>query len=134
MAAIPELRDGDALTFFLMSYKAAGAPSTKISSIQLIMDAASTDPLASFTDLVIETVSGHAAININDTLGISGFNYDIAPVLGRNTATGYVVCDSQFTTNCLTSDAYTTHVGGTKEMEAAISYGFKEDPFLQQTN
>lgn len=133
MAAMPEVRQGDALTFFVMSYKPAGAPATKVYAIQLIMDAASTDPLVDIVDLDIETVSGHAAININQTLLVSGFDYDFAAALGRNDANGYAVSDSQFTDNMLTSEAYMTHTGDIKEMEAALSYGFKEDPFLQQS-
>ena len=133
MAVMPEVRQGDALTFFVMSYKPLGAPATKIFAIQLIMDATSTELLVDIADLDIETVSGHAAININQTLLVSGFDYDFAVALGRNGANGYAVSDSQFTDNMLTSDSYQAHVGDTKEMEAALSYGFKEDPFLQQS-
>lgn len=133
MAVMHELRQGDALTFFVMAFKNTGTPNTKMFAVQMIMDAASSDPLTSFTDLIIETASGHAAININDTLGVSGVTYDIAPVLGRNTPGGYAVCDAQFTTNCLSCEAYTTHTSAAKEMDAALSYGFREDPFLQNT-
>lgn len=133
MAAMPELRQGDTLTFFVMSYKPAGAPATKVYAIQLIMDAASTDLLDSLSEIEFDTVGGHASININQTLLVSGFQYDFAVVLGRNDANGYAVSDSQFTDNMLSSEAYLTHIGDTKEMEAALLYGFKEDPFLQQS-
>lgn len=133
MSAMPELRQGDALTLFVMSYKPTGAPATKIFAIQLILDATSTELLTNIADLEIETVSGHAAININQSLLVSGFDYDFAAVLGRNGANGYAVSDSEFTDNMLTSESYLTHISDAKEMEAALSYGFKEAPFLQQS-
>lgn len=75
-------------------------------------------------------MGGHASIN--QTLLVSGFQYDFAVALGRNDANGYAVSDSQFTDNMLSSEAYLTHIGDTKESEAALSYSFKEEPFLQQ--
>lgn len=128
LAEFIDLRQGDTLTLFIMSYKPTGAPATKMFALQFIVDFVSTDALPNF----METVSGHLAINVNDALGISGFNIDIAPVLGRNTANGYAVSNSQFTNNCLTSASYLAHSGDAKGMEAAASYGYKEDPFLQQ--
>ena len=123
-----DLRQGDTLTFFVMSYKPTGAPATKMFALQFIIDFDSTDALPSF----IDKVSAHTVIDVNTALGISGFNIDIAPVLGRNTANGYAVSNSQFTDNCLTSASYLAHSGDAKGMEAAASYGYKEDPFLQQ--
>lgn len=128
LADFMDLRQGDTLTLFIMSYKPTGAPATKMFALQFIVDFDSTDALPDFMDVV----SGHLAIDVNTALGISGFNIDIAPVLGRNTANGYAVSNSQFTNNCLTSASYLAHSGDAKGMEAAASYGYKEDPFLQQ--
>lgn len=128
LADFIDLRQGDTLTLFVMSYKPTGAPATKMFALQFIVDFDSTDALPDFFD----TASGHLAIDVNTALGISGFNIDIAPVLGRNTANGYAVSNSQFTNNCLTSASYLAHSGDAKGMEAAASYGYKEDPFLQQ--
>lgn len=128
LADFIDLRQGDTLTLFVMSYKPTGAPATKMFALQFIVDFDSTDALPDFFD----TASGHLAIDVSTALGISGFNIDIAPVLGRNTANGYAVSNSQFTNNCLTSASYLAHSGDAKGMEAAASYGYKEDPFLQQ--
>lgn len=128
LADFIDLRQGDTLTLFVMSYKPTGAPATKMFALQFIVDFNSTDPLPDFMNVV----SGHLAIDVNIALSISGFNIDIAPVLGRNTANGYAVSNSQFTNNCLTSASYLAHSGDAKGMEAAASYGYKEDPFLQQ--
>lgn len=128
LAGFIELRQGDTLTLFVMSYKPTGAPATKMFALQFIVDFDSTDALPDF----FGTEAGHLAIDVNTALGISGFNIDIAPVLGRNTANGYAVSNSQFTNNCLTSASYIAHSGDAKGMEAAASYGYKEDPFLQQ--
>ena len=128
LADFIDLRQGDTLTLFIMSYKPTGAPATKMFALQFIIDFDSTDSLPLF----IEKVSSHVVINVNDALGISGFNIDIAPVLGRNTANGYAVSNSQFTDDCLSSASYLAHSGDAKAMDAAASYGYKEDPFLQQ--
>lgn len=128
LADFIDLRQGDTLTPFVMSYKPTGAPATKMFALQFIVDFDSTDALPDFFD----TEASHLAIDVNTALGISGFNIDIAPVLGRNTANGYAVSNSQFTNNCLTSASYIAHSGDAKGMEAAASYGYKEDPFLQQ--
>ena len=53
-------------------------------------------------------------------------------MLGRNSVNGYQVSNSEFTDNMLTSDAYLDHFGSEKEMLAALSYGYRDDPFLQQ--
>ena len=128
LADFIDLRQGDTLTLFIMSFKPTGAPATKMFALQFIVDFDSTEDLPDF----FTAVSGHVAIDVNTALGISGFNIDIAPVLGRNTANGYAVSNSQFTNNCLTSASYLAHSGDAKGMEAAASYGYKEDPFLQQ--
>ncbi len=128
LADFIDLRQGDTLTLFIMSYKPLEGPSTKMFALQFIVDFDSTDVMPDFFD----TVSGHVAIDVNTALGIAGLNIDIAPVLGRNTANGYAVSNSQFTNNCLTSASYIAHSGDAKGMEAAASYGYKEDPFLQQ--
>lgn len=128
LADFIDLRQGDTLTFFVMSYKPTGAPATKMFALQFIVDFDSTDALPAF----FTTASSHLAIEVSTALGISGFNIDVAPVLGRNTANGYAVSNSQFTNNCLTSASYLAHSGDAKGMEAAASYGYKEDPFLQQ--
>lgn len=129
LADFIDLRQGDTLTLFIMSYKPTGEPTTKMFALQFIVDFNSTEPLAGG---IFETVSGHLAINVETALGITGLNIDIAPVLGRNTANGYAVSNSQFTNNCLTSASYIAHSSDAKGMEAAASYGYKEDPFLQQ--
>lgn len=128
LADFIDLRQGDTLTLFVMSYKPTGAPATKMFALQFIVDLDSTEDLPDF----FGTEAGHLAIDVNTALGISGFDIDIAPVLGRNTANGYAVSNSQFTNNCLTSASYIAHSGDAKGMEAAASYGYKEDPFLQQ--
>ncbi len=128
LADFIDLRQGDTLTFFIMSYKPAGAPATKMFALQFIVDFDSEDILPEF----FGKEAGHVVIDVNTALGISGFDIDIAPVLGRNTANGYAVSNSQFTDNCLTSASYIAHSGDAKGMEAAASYGYKEDPFLQQ--
>ncbi|MCQ2260368.1 MAG: hypothetical protein MJZ77_03130 [Bacteroidales bacterium] len=129
--AMPELLEGDTVTFFVMSYKpdSASTPATKIYAIQFIVNSESTEEAANY----FENNAGHLVLNLTEVLGVSGFQFDFAPVHGRNTATGYKVCDAQFTNNMLTAAAYTGHVGATKEQLAALSYGYKEDPFLQQS-
>lgn len=128
LADFIDLRQGDTLTLFVMSYKPTGAPATKMFALQFIIDFDSSDALPDFFGVE----SGHTVIDVDEALGISGFNLDIAPVLGRNTANGYAVSSSQFTNNCLTSASYLAHSGDVKAMLAAASYGYKEDPFLQQ--
>lgn len=128
LADFIELRQGDTLTFFVMSFKPTGEPATKMFALQFIVDFNSTDAMPSY----FQAVSGHVCIEVSTALGISGFDIDVAPVLGRNTANGYAVSNSQFTNNCLTSASYIAHSSDAKGMEAAASYGYKEDPFLQQ--
>ena len=124
-----EIRQGDTLTFFVMSYKPTGAPATKIFAPQLVVDLASEETLPSYMERLSD---GHLAFDLGELLGVSGFDFDFAPVLGRNSVNGYQVSNSEFTDNMLTSDAYLDHYGSEKEMLAALSYGYRDDPFLQQ--
>lgn len=130
--AMPDLKEGDTITFFVMGYKDNEDPATKMYAIQLIVNSADDTPVTE-CGITFGTSSGHFAIDITETLSVSGNKYDIAVVLGRNTANGYKVSDAQFTNNMLSSQAYIAHSSKAATELAALSYGYKEDPFLQQT-
>lgn len=126
-----QILQGDTLTLFVLAYKPTDSPDTKILLLQFLINLTSPDPLPAY----LQTLSdGHLSINLHHLFGISGYNIDIAPILGRSTPDGHLISNSQFSDNMLTSDAYRSHTTPDKAMEAALTYGYKDNPFIQPPN
>lgn len=121
------LRPYDTITIFAMAYGTGTAGVVnKIDAYQLIIDTASTDSLPSW-------ITASSSTGIVFTLGTveEGLGLDVAVVQGRNTAEGYQVSDADFTNNMLTESVYTSNTGHRAEEDAAQSYGYKDNPYLQ---
>lgn len=126
-----DLREFDTVTFFAMNYSKSIGAYAKIDAFQLIIDTASTETFPSW--IAYEAGTGGANGHVTFTFGTvdDSKGCDIAIVQGRNTASGYEVSNSQFTSNMLTVQPYLTVTGNRAEEDAAQSYGYKDNPYLQ---
>lgn len=122
-----EVAQGDRLTFFVMAYRTVGVPETRVYAPRFVVDFWSEEALPGCMQALYD---GHVAMDLSALLGIRGMGVDVAPVLGRDTDEGCAVSDSDFSDNMLSSEAYVSHVGEDRAVEAAGTYGYKEEPFL----
>lgn len=125
------LREFDTVTFFAMTYSKSLGAFAKIDAYQLIIDSASTDTFPSW--ITYEAGTGGANGHVTFTFGTvdTSKGVDIAIVQGRNTANGYEVSNSQFTNSMITAQPYLSVTGNRAEEDAAQSYGYKDNPYLQ---
>lgn len=114
-------KDGDIITFFVLTWEATGTSSAKFHSLQMIVKANSTDALPDFVSAAGVFTLGNATSSV-------------AVVRGRNSAEGYEVSDAQFGNQMLTATVYTTYTGNTAETAAAESMGYVGDPYLQDSD
>lgn len=115
-------QDKDVVTIFSMKWTSDATQSAFISTNQFIIDVASTGALPSY-------VTSAGVITVGNAT-----NSSFAIVRGRATSEGYMASNARFGTEMLQSTAYTTYVGATAEQKAAESYGYRTDPYLQDTD
>lgn len=115
-------QNGDVVTIFSMNWTNDPTVSAKINTNQFIIDTESTGALPQF-------VTSSGVISVGNAT-----NSSFALVRGRATAEGYMASNARFGSEMLQSTAYTTYVGDTAESKAAESYGYRTDPYLQDSD
>lgn len=125
------LREFDTVTFFVMGYAKSIGANAKIDALQIIVDTASTKELPEWITYQAGTGSADGTLTLTFGTVSDSNGIDIAIVQGRNTAGGYEVSNAQFTNGMLTVQPYITVTGGRAEEDAAQSYGYRDNPYLQ---
>lgn len=126
------LLDGDVVTVFVMEWNSGS--DAKFESIQFPVNSAST---ADWSDLGFDEVMvGTASVPIKEmanprAAGAAG-GVSIAVCVGRSVGAGYRVSSSSFLTSTEMDAAVAQFNSELAKNTAAASYGFKEDPYLQQ--
>lgn len=126
------LLDGDVVTIFVMEWNAGS--DAKFDSTQFVIDSASA---STWDDLGFDMQAmGSAQVPVKEmanprATGAAG-GVSIAVCVGRSVGAGYRISSSSFLTSTDMNAAVALFNSDLAKNTAAASYGYKEDPYLQQ--
>lgn len=126
------LLDGDTITVFGMEWK--DGSDAKFTSLQMVVDSATTNDWNAYG--CDETMIGSSAVPVNQLLNLrtasSAGGVSIAVCVGRSVGAGYRISSSSFISSTAMDAAVAQFNSSLAKNSAAASYGYKEDPYLQQ--
>lgn len=124
--------EGDTLTFVVMNWPEGGVTSgkgVKFHTSQIVIDTSSNDSLPEWIGSERVGDSWDITFLIGNSVGGNAY----VTIVGRPSAEGYLVSSAQFAEADLASSGYDTYSSDNQRAVAISSYGFKLDPYLQQT-
>lgn len=126
------LLDGDTITVFGMEWN--DGSDAKFASMQMVVDSATTNDWDAYD--CDATLIGGSAVPINQLLNLrttsTAGGVSIAVCVGRSVGAGYRVSKSSFVSSDAMVAAVAQFTTDLAKNSAAASYGYKEDPYLQQ--
>ena len=125
-------QEGDTITVF--GFNATSSPdgslvSTNVRHFQFVVNTSDDENLLTDIGMSLQTESSETYPGIT-LMGLHG----AAMVIGRNTGAGYDVTTSQFKLTDAGMQMWNGHNTDSVRLEAAASYGYKQDPYLQNGN
>lgn len=126
------LLDGDVVTIFVMEWN--DGSDAKFESTQIVIDSAAT---STWDDLGFDMqMMGSAEVPVKQmanprATGAAG-GVSIAVCVGRSVGAGYRISSSSFLSSTEMTTAVAQYSSDLAKNSAAASYGYKEDPYLQQ--
>jgi hypothetical protein len=128
--------DGDTLTFVDMNWPVGGVTSgkgVKFITSQIVIDTSSNEELSGLDWVEITPGSGSTPPSVSLAIGNNVGGNAYVTIVGRPSAEGYLVSSAQFAEADLANSGYDTYSSDNQRAIAVASYGFKLDPYLQQT-
>lgn len=134
LIALFGVSEGDTLTFVDMNWPEGGVTAgngVKFITSQIVIDTSSTESVPDWIEVVSGTggAPGSAKLAIGNNVGGNAY----VVIVGRPSAEGYLVSSSQFAEADLAGSGYDTYSSDNQRAIAVASYGFRLDPYLQQT-
>lgn len=134
LIALFGVSEGDTLTFVDMNWPEGGVTAgngVKFITSQIVIDTSSTESLPDWIEVVSGTGGGpgNAKLAIGNNVGGNAY----VVIVGRPSAEGYLVSSSQFAVADLAGSGYDTYSSDNQRAVAISSYGFRLDPYLQQS-
>lgn len=126
--------EGDTLTFVVMNWPEGGVTSgagVKFITSQIVINTSSTETVPNWIDVVPGTGGGPVSAKMVIGNNVGGNAYVV--IVGRPSAEGYLVSSAQFAVDDLTGSGYDNYSSDQQRAIAIASYGFKLDPYLQQS-
>lgn len=128
--------DGDTLTFVDMNWPQGGVTAgagVKFITSQIVIDSSSNESIDGLSWVEITPGTGGAPPSVKLLVGnnVGGNAYVV--IVGRPSAEGYLVSSSQFAEADLANSGYDTYSSDNQRAIAVASYGFKLNPYLQQS-
>lgn len=134
LIALFGVSEGDTLTFVDMNWPVGGVTAgngVKFITSQIVIDTSSTESLPDWIEVVSGTGGGPGSAKLAIGNNVGGNAYVV--IVGRPSADGYLVSSSQFAEADLANSGYDTYSSDNQRAVAISSYGFKLDPYLQQS-
>ena len=128
--------DGDTLTFVDMNWPEGGVTSgagVKFITSQIVIDTASNESIEGLDWIEITPGTGGAPPTVKLVIGNNVGGNAYVTIVGRPSAGGYLVSSSQFAEADLAGSGYDTYSSDNQRAVAIASYGYRLDPYLQQT-
>lgn len=128
--------DGDTLTFVDMNWPEGGVTAgagVKFITSQIVIDTSSNEGLDGLGLIEITPGTGGAPPTVNLSIGNNVGGNAYVTIVGRPSAEGYLVSSAQFSEADLVNSGYDTYSSDNQRAIAVASYGFKLDPYLQQS-
>lgn len=126
------LLDGDTITVFGMEWN--DGSDAKFASIQMVVDSATSNDWGAYG--FEETMIGSSSVPLIQLLNLrtasTAGGVSIAVCVGRSVGAGYRVSNSSFVSSDAMVAAVAQFTTALAKNSAAASYGYKEDPYLQQ--
>lgn len=131
-----DVSDGDTLTFVDMNWPMGGVTDgagVKFITSQIVINTSSNESVEGLDWVVLEPGQGGAPPTLKLAIGnnVGGNAYVV--IVGRPSAEGYLVSSAQFAEADLANSGYDTYSSDNQRAIAVASYGFKLDPYLQQS-
>lgn len=128
--------DGDTLTFVDMNWPEGGVTAgngVKFITSQIVINTSSNDSIDGLDWIDITPGTGGAPPTVKLAIGnnVGGNAYVV--IVGRPSAEGYLVSSSKFAEADLANSGYDTYSSDNQRAVAIASYGYRLDPYLQQT-
>lgn len=135
LIALFGVSEGDTLTFVDMNWPDGGVTAgngVKFITSQIVINTSSTDsPSPEWIEQVPGTGGGPDAAKLLIGNSVGGNAYVV--IVGRPSSEGYLVSSSQFAESDLAGSGYDTYSSDNQRAVAISSYGYRLDPYLQQT-
>lgn len=126
------LLDGDVITVFTMEWN--DGSDAKFDSFQFVIDSASSAGWMDlgFDEIMVEGSSAPYKNMANPRATGAAGGVSMAICVGRSVGASYRISSSSFLTSTYMNTAVAQFTSDLAKNNAAASYGFKEDPYLQQ--
>jgi len=134
LIALFGVEEGDTITWIDMNWPEGGVTSgngVKFITSQIVVDTSSDELLPDWIEFVSGTGGGPGSAKLAIGNNMGGNSY--VTVVGRPSAEGYLVSSAQFDEADLAGSGYDTYSSNNQRAIAVASYGFKLDPYLQQS-
>jgi hypothetical protein len=128
--------DGDTLTFVDMNWPEGGVTAgagVKFITSQIVINTSSNESLNGLDWIEITPGTGGAPSSQKMVIGNNVGGNAYVTIVGRPSAEGYLVSSAQFAEADLANSGYDTYSSDNQRAVAVASYGFKLDPYLQQS-
>lgn len=128
--------DGDTLTFVDMNWPEGGVTAgagVKFITSQIVINTSSNESIEQFDWIEVGPSAGGAPPTVKMLIGNSVGGNAYVTIVGRPSAEGYLVSSSQFAEADLAGSGYNTYSSDNQRAIAVASYGFRLDPYLQQS-
>lgn len=121
------LMDSDVVTIYgiSMARNNAGYDVSKVNAVQFVLNSTDDENLA--VDLGLQVITEGS----NTYLGVTMLGQAAAVVIGRSLGSSYEVSTSRFVLNPSGRAIFDVHNSASAKSNAATSYGYKMDPYLQ---
>lgn len=136
LIALFGVSEGDTLTFVDMNWPEGGVTSgngVKFITSQLVIDTSSNESLDGFDWIEITPGTGGGPSSVKLVIGNNVGGNAYVTIVGRPSAEGYLVSSAQFNEADLTNSGYDRYSSENQRAIAVASYGYKLDPYLQQS-
>lgn len=128
--------DGDTLTFIDMNWPEGGVTAgagVKFITSQIVINTSSNESVEGLDCVEITPGTGGAPPSLKLIIGNNVGGNAYVTIVGRPSAEGYLVSSAQFAEADLANSGYDTYSSDNQRAVAIASYGFKLDPYLQQS-
>lgn len=136
LIALFGVSEGDTLTFVDMNWPEGGVTSgngVKFITSQIVIDTSSNESLSGIDWVEITPGTGGGPAQVKLVIGNNVGGNAYVTIVGRPSAEGYLVSSAQFSVADLANSGYDTYSSDNQRAIAVASYGFKLDPYLQQS-
>lgn len=126
------LLDGDVVTVFVMEWNSGD--DVKFDSTQFVIDSATASSWEDFgfDEQMIGSASVPVKVMANPRATGAAGGVSIAVCVGRSVGAGYRISSSSFLSSSDMESAVAQFTSDLAKNSAAASYGYKDDPYLQQ--